>query len=100
ERVVEGERLFEELRAGLEVLVSCRPTRAEPERDLRARPHRERVEERALRLLERNGAIGGDEQSFVDGSRVPIEGLRAVGLREQPFDRSRIEALRDARRAK
>ena len=96
---VELQRLFEEARADLEVLVAKHPARPEGERHGAARLRAGRLlEGLTLRLLERVEAALLGEQPFVERGDLLVRGVGRVGAREQPFGLVGRKAPSDPRR--
>jgi hypothetical protein len=94
---VELERLLEEARAHVDVLVSEHPARAERQREPRARAHvGGLLEHLALRLLERIEAPVLGEQPFVQRRDLTIGAAGGVRARQQPLHLVGREAARDA----
>ncbi|MFT3771955.1 MAG: hypothetical protein QM820_41645 [Minicystis sp.] len=92
------QRLFEELRADLRVLVARRPAHAVAERGVAARGARERREDAPLRLDDRLRAILLDEELFEERGGRLVRRIGPVRAGQEPLDLGRGEPLGDARR--
>ncbi len=99
-RRIERERLFEDLRPELDVLVPRHPSRPERQRERGAlRAVRRLVEELALDREEPVDVTALDEHPFEERRSLFGGRIGAVGLLEQPFHRVGREATRNPRRA-
>src|SRR5690606_13847832 len=94
---IELDRLLEELRAHVDVLVARHPARAEREGEARAlRALRLRLEQAELDALELLEATELAERALVEGGSLLVRRIGHVRALEEPDDGVGLEATRDA----